>query len=101
MKSSTNKYEKDDESFFATGTSVSSITVGTATNVRYFNYSPALFPDLNPEHDIAPIVHPMDIVKPSKEQLLRLANEAYAALDPDDRDEMDVWDATIKDGLEE
>ena len=30
---------------------------------------------------------------------ITLLNRAYEALPPEDRDEMDVWDCTIKDGL--
>ena len=37
---------------------------------------------------------------PRETDSIALLNKAYEALPPEDRDEMDVWDSTIKDGLE-
>lgn len=37
----------------------------------------------------------------NREEFLLKANQAYAALDENDRDEMDVWDSTINDGLDD
>ena len=41
--------------------------------------------------------------KPEKEENdpIVLLNKAYEALPPEDRDEMEIWDCTIKDGLED
>jgi len=44
-----------------------------------------------------------DVVIPENEGLdpIALLNRAYEALPPEERDEMELWDCTIKDGLDE
>ena len=45
----------------------------------------------------------ISISEPDKKETdpIALLNKAYEALPPEDRDEMDIWDCTIKDGLED
>lgn len=98
MKTSSNKYCGEEQAYVINGTAVSSATVGTATAAPSFNYSPhrIFYERLLPVH-----AGPMAAQKISKDEFLKMANQAYAALAPEDRDEMEIWDTTIKDGLED
>lgn len=76
-------------------TAISTIPINTSTG-ESSNPSELV---IIPFNQFAPnLTHIVD-----KEEVAPIAmlNEAYSALNPDDRGEMDIWDCTLKDGLED
>lgn len=76
-------------------TAISTIPINTST-VESSNPSNFV---IIPFNQFAPnLIH---IIDKEEADPIAMLNEAYFALDPEDRDEMDVWDCTLKDGLKD
>jgi hypothetical protein len=86
---------------YGTAARVISLPSGTSAPDLYLDYHQQLYHDVVPFIPSGLILVGDSRVENDPDRMLALANMAYANLQPGDRDETELWDATIGDGLED
>jgi len=90
------KYSK----FIQTGTASSNASVDMGSSLPSNQFHVFFLKNITPIPTIFVKDKPQN-KKVDREAFLEMANRAYAALKEEDRDEMDIWDSTINDGLDD